>query len=93
MVISLFFFETLTKQVALFSGLFVSHVIEARVNLSFSQCELIMRQAIIKMFALIVCRVIRCSLQYTREIKLGHAWWKELRSPTISQLPHNCEVG
>lgn len=45
------------------------------------------------MFALIVCRVIRCSLQYTREIKLGHAWWKELRSPTISQLPHNCEVG
>ena len=53
----------------------------------FPQCELIMRQAVIKMFALIVCGVIRCGLQYTGEIKAGHAWRKELRRLTISQLP------
>lgn len=45
-----------------------------------------MKEAIIKMFALIVCRVIRGGLQYTREIKVGHAWRKEQRRPTISQL-------
>lgn len=74
-------------QVVLFSGLFVSHITEMRLNHSFSRCELIMRQATIKMFALIVCRVIRGGLQYTRENKVGHAWRKELRRPTISQLP------
>lgn len=46
-----------------------------------------MRQAVIKMFALIVCRVIRGGLQYTGEIKVGRAWRKELRRPTISLLP------
>lgn len=60
----------------MFSGLFLSHICtitEVRLNHSFSPCELIMRQAIIKMFALIVFRVIRGGLQYTREIKVGHA--------------------
>lgn len=85
-----FFLEIPNKQVVLFSGLFLSHMCaipEVRLNHSFSQCELIMRQAVIKMFALIVFRVIRGGLQYTREIKVGHAWRKELRRPTISPLP------
>lgn len=34
-------------------------ITEVRSNRSFSQCELIMRQAAIKMLALIVCGVIR----------------------------------
>lgn len=62
-------------------------ITEVRLRHSFSQCELIMRQAVIKMFALIMFRVIRGGLQYTGEIKVGHAWRKELRRPTISQLP------
>lgn len=44
------------------TGLFLSHICmitEVRLNHSFSQCELIMRQAVIKMFAFIVFRVIR----------------------------------
>ena len=48
-------------------------ITEVRSNGSFSQCELIMRQAVIKTFALIVLRVIGGGLQYAGEIKTGHA--------------------
>lgn len=85
-----FFLKTQNKQVVLPSGLFLSRtwtIPEVRSNRSFSHCELIMRQAVIKMFALIVFRVIRGGLQYTREIKVGHAWRKEPGRPTISPLP------
>lgn len=46
------------KQDFMFSGLHVS----SSLTTHFPQCELIMRQAVIKMFALIVHRVIRCGL-------------------------------
>lgn len=49
-------------------------ITEVKLNGSFSQCELIMRQAVIKMFALMVFRVIGGGvLQHTGEIKAGHA--------------------
>lgn len=77
-LLSLLFFllKMPNKQVVSLSGLFLSHICtitEVRLKHSFSQCELIMRQAVIKMFALIVFRVIRGGLQYTREINGGHA--------------------
>lgn len=90
LVIFFFLYQIPNEQAVLFSSLFLSHICvitEVRSNHSFSQCELIMRQAVIKMFALIVCRVIRGGLQCTREINVGHAWRKELGRPTISQLP------